>query len=242
MSLTKCRFIFDNIIKNADMISTSSVATGLVTNALKEGTGSAIITPSGAFIGTQDKEITIEIDSIAGGQSVGQSTFKWTDGRGEWVETGRVTASTATHIGDEGLYVLWTAGSGNDFELGDKWYVKLINLYSPVKMIDYDRDAYYKSGSLDSPNTITISSEYFIDGAANYLDGASGMVVSGDYAYIASYESDALVVIDGYQFLKPKKITTSGTNAFVTLEDADCMIVLDISDPTAPFMTNKIVD
>jgi len=138
------------------MLTVSSLRTGLVTAALKEGTGSATLNPSGNYSGTVDKEYALEIDSIAGGAEVGQATFKWSDGGGSWNASG-VTTSAVNITLNTGVQVNWTTGSGADFVVGDKWYLKGINLFNSGKMLDMDRDHRYRSLTLGAPNTVTVN-------------------------------------------------------------------------------------
>jgi len=145
----KARFLYNNLITDESMISVSSLRKGLVTAAKKEGTGSATLSLSGAFSGAQDLEYIVEIDSIAAGQEIGQATFRWSDGQGSWNASGVATAALPTAL-NNGVYVAWTAGSGNDFEAGDKWYFKAINLFNAGKMIDLDRDHRFRSAGLDT--------------------------------------------------------------------------------------------
>jgi hypothetical protein len=78
----KARFLYNNLITSESIITISSLRSGVVTSALKSGTGSAILNPSGNYSGGVDLEYIVEIDSIAGGAEVGQATFKWSDGGG----------------------------------------------------------------------------------------------------------------------------------------------------------------
>lgn len=151
----KCRFLYNNLITDESMVSVSSLRVGLVTSALKEGTGSGTINTSGDFSGPTDLEYTIEIDGAGTGE-VGSSTFKWSDGSGAWNAIG-VATSAANVLLNNGVNVNWTAGSGADFVLGDKWYFKAVNLFNPGKMIDLDRDHRYRAATLESPNTITVT-------------------------------------------------------------------------------------
>lgn len=149
------RFLYDNLITAATMISVSSLRAGMVTAALKNGTGSAVLTPSGDFSGAEDLEYTVEIDSIAGGAEVGQATFKWSDRGGSWDSTGVATAAAATLL-NNGVYIAFTTGMGADFVVGDRWHFKGINLFNAERLIDLDRDSRYRSAELEAPNTITI--------------------------------------------------------------------------------------
>jgi hypothetical protein len=151
----RVRFLYDNLITAESMITVSSLRNGIVTAALKSGTGSAVLNPSGNYSGVVDLEYIIEIDSIAGGAEVGQATFKWSDGGGTWDATG-VATSASNILLNNGVCINWTTGSGADFVVGDKWYLKGINLFNVGKMIDLDRDHSYRSAALGAPNTITV--------------------------------------------------------------------------------------
>lgn len=153
--MAKCRFLYNNLITAASMVSVSSLRNGLVTSALKNGSGSATLTPSGNFSGSEDLEYIVEIDSIAGGAEVGQATFKWSDGSGTWDTTGVATSATNILL-NNGVYIKHTTGAGADFVVGDKWYFKAINLFNAERVIDWDRDSSYRTTTLESPNTITI--------------------------------------------------------------------------------------
>lgn len=149
------RFLYSNLITAASMITVSSLRTGLVSSAVKDGSGSAVLTTSGNFSGSEDLEYTVEIDSIAGGAEVGQATFKWSDGGGSWDATGVTTAAVATLL-NNGVSIAFTTGSGADFVVGDKWYFKGINLFNSGKVLDLNRDTRYRAAALGAPNTITI--------------------------------------------------------------------------------------
>jgi len=187
------RFLYNNLITSESMFTVSSLRTGLVTGALKTGTGSAVLNTSGNFSGTEDLEYILEIDSVAAGASVGQATFKWSDGGGSWDASG-VTTSAVNITLNNGVQVNWTAGSGDDFVLADKWYLKGVNLFNAGKMIDMDRDHRYRSAALESPNTITIDlgTAQEIKALVLYdhnLTSAATILLEGDDA--ATFDSDA---------------------------------------------------
>lgn len=151
----KCRFLYNNLITNNATITVSSQKSGVVTSAYKEGTGSAAMTTSGAFTGSDDLEYIVEIDGVGAGAEIGDATFKWSDGGGSWDATGVATAGTPTLL-NNGVYIQFAAGSGDDFAAADRWYFKAINHFGPYKLIDNDRDTRYRSAALGSPNTVTI--------------------------------------------------------------------------------------
>lgn len=149
------RFLYNNLITAESMLSVSSLRKGIVTSALKDGTGSAELNPSGPYTGAVDREYIVEIDSVAGGAEIGQATYRWSDGGSGWNASGVTTAASGLILG-YGITIGWTAGAGADFVDGDRWYFKGINLFNAGKMLDGDRDTRYRSDELESPNTITI--------------------------------------------------------------------------------------
>jgi len=153
------RWMYSNLITDVSMITVSSLRAGVVTAALKDGTGSAVLNTSGAFSGTEDLEYILEIDSVAGGAEVGQATFKWSDGGGTWDASG-VTTSATNILLNNGVYINWTSVIGDDFVVGDKWYFKGINLFNVATLIDLDRDHRYRSTGLDSNVILTEGLRY----------------------------------------------------------------------------------
>ncbi len=149
------RFLYNNLITSESMITVSSLRPGLVSSPLKSGTGSAILNTSGNYSGSTDLEYIIEIDGLGTGE-VGSSTFKWSDGGGGWDATG-VTTSATNILLNNGVYVNWTTGSGADFVLADKWYFKAWNLFNAGKIIDLDRDTRYRSATLSSFLSVSVS-------------------------------------------------------------------------------------
>lgn len=186
------RFLYNNLITSESMFTVSSLRTGIVTAALKEGTGSAVLNPSGNYSGTEDLEYIVEIDSIAGGAEVGQATFKWSDGGGTWDATG-VTTSATNIVLNNGVNINWTTGSGADFVVGDKWYLKGVNLFNAGKMIDLNRDHRYRSAALGAPNTIAVDLgsaqevKALIIHDHNFTSGATLLLEADD---AATFDSD----------------------------------------------------
>ena len=155
----RCRFLYDNLITSADMLTVSSLRSGLVTAAIKDGTGSASLTPFGAFSGTSDREFVVRIDSIAGGAEVGEATYKWSlSGGASWEATGVTTSGSNTLLA-EGVYIRFTGGTGDDFAWGDTWRFKAVNHFNPARLLDTDRDRRYRSAGLDGPNHVEIDLE-----------------------------------------------------------------------------------
>ena len=139
------------------MFTVSSAKTGIVTTALKSGTGSATMTTAGTYTGTTDLEYVCVIDGIGTGE-IGSATFKWSDdGGATWDATTVATDDTPPIALNNGVTVCWVAGAGADFVIGDTWYFKAIQPFSAGKMLDLDRDHRYRSAALGAPNTITVN-------------------------------------------------------------------------------------
>lgn len=181
--MAKCRFLYDNKITDDAVITVSSQKVGVVTTAVKEGSGSATMTTSGNFSGSKDLEYLVECDGIGAGAEVGQATFKWSDGGGSWDATGVTTPSIATEL-NNGAYVAFASGDDDDFAVGDKWYFKGLNYFSPYKMIDNNRDTRYRSAALGLPNTVTI-------------DLGSAKAVNAIAIYDHNFTSGATITLKG---------------------------------------------
>jgi len=151
----KCRFLYDNLITSGTSVTVSSLRSGIVTSALKDGTGSAVLTTSGNFSGSKDLEYIIEIDSVVAGVTVGFATYKWSDGSGAWDSTGVTTASGVSTL-NNGVNISFSSGTSPDFIIADTWYLKGINLFNTEKMVDWNRDSRYRSAGL---NTYVLETE-----------------------------------------------------------------------------------
>ena len=204
----KCRFLFSNFITDESMLAVSSLRTGIVTGAQKEGTRSATINTSGDYSGSTDREYMVEIDSVAGGAEVGQAKFRWSDGSGAWNAVG-VTTSAVNITLNNGVQINWTTGSGADFVVGDKWSFKTINLCHAGKMIDFDRDHRYRSSTIESPNTITITlpAEQLVNALILYdhnLSSGATIALWGDDAATFNSNGGAAQVIESVTWTDDK--------------------------------------
>ncbi|MEW6613948.1 MAG: hypothetical protein AB1401_00530 [Thermodesulfobacteriota bacterium] len=148
--------MYQNEITDASLITVSSLLYGTIGGVFAEQLGSATVQNGGVYSGNIDRQFVVEIDSVAGGKEVGQATFKWSDTGGvTWNETGVLT-QTDPYLMSYGVTVKFTTGSGDDFELEDRWSWICSNNYGTQKLIDLDREYWYQSRSLDNPNTITV--------------------------------------------------------------------------------------
>lgn len=155
--MSKCRFLYQNEITAASQIAVSSSFYGVVGGIYAEQLGSATVQNGGLYSASEDLGYVVEIDSVAGGKEVGQATFKWSDDDGvSWSETG-VTTQAGAYLMSNGVTVQFASGTGDDFEVGDKWSWICKNNYGKQKIFDLDRDFVYRSRSLDDPNTITLT-------------------------------------------------------------------------------------
>lgn len=182
MSTIKPRFIYQNYISDASMMTASSLAPGLVTSAMKVGTGDSVIVVQGNFTGQEDMEFIVEID-VEGTGELGSSTYRWTNGSGGWNASGVTTSTSPTTLSD-GVKISFTTTGTGDFILGDKWYFKGINLYNTSKMLDLNRDTRYRSSEIESPNRIN-------------LDILSAQEVSVVVIQDHNFSPTAVITIDG---------------------------------------------
>jgi hypothetical protein len=146
--------MYQNRVTAASMLTVSSEKRGVVGLAVKEGTGSATAEASGTYSGSEDLRYTVEIDSVAGGAEVGQATFRWKDGTGDW-NASEVTTSTAPVSLNNAVSIKFASGSGADFVLADKWTFIARKPYGRAKLIDLNRNSEFRTRGLgDNPHWI----------------------------------------------------------------------------------------
>jgi hypothetical protein len=134
----------------ASMLTVSSEKAGVVGLAVKNGVGSAAAEASGSYIGSEDLVYTVKIDSVASGAEIGQATFAWKDGTGDWNATGVPTSTSPTAL-NNGVSIKFIAGSGDDFALGDKWTFVCRKPFGRGKLLDGNPNSDFRSAGLDSP-------------------------------------------------------------------------------------------
>ncbi len=88
------------------------------------------------------------------------------------------------------------------------------------------------------------------------LDGAAGVAVAGNYAYVAAYDADRLTVVNISNPAAPSiagsvthaqlggadSIAVAGNYAYVPAEYADRLTVVDISNPASPSIAGSVQD
>lgn len=156
MAYGKQRFLNNNLITDSSMITASSQSAGLISGVTTAATGTAVWASSGSYTGAEDLLVTIEIDSVTAGKEIGQATFSWKTSAtvSGWEATGVTTSATAISLGSDGKKIAWTAGSGNDFELGDSGVFWCYSSFGPANMLDLDRDTYWLSTGDTSENLV----------------------------------------------------------------------------------------
>jgi hypothetical protein len=195
----KCRFLYDNLIGDAEIVAYPVGRGGSLSAAIKDGTGSAVISLYGTYTGTSDKEYIVEIDDAGDGE-IGSATFKWTDGGGSW-NAQTVTTSSSYVTLNNGVQIKWTAGTGADFVLGDTWYFKAVNPFNTAKMKDLNRDTRFRSVGVSTNTYLTV-------------DMTDATEVKAVCLYDHNLTSDAVIYIRG-------AATDLGTGAWTLSEQID---------------------
>lgn len=142
------RYLYENKIQ-AGMLTPDSQYSGVVTGALKTGTGSATMTTGGTYAGASILIYTVIIDSVIGGKEVGQATYKWREtsmAEGVWGATG-VTTSASMSVLNNDVEIAFTSGSGDDFAVNDQWVFRAIPTFGINHVLNLsDRGTFFRSG------------------------------------------------------------------------------------------------
>lgn len=149
----KGRWLYENYITAASMITPSSAAVGLVAAVQPDNQGSAVMSAQGNYTGDDDTLYTVQIDNVDAGQEIGQATFRWKKGSATWSATGVATASTLTTL-DNAVQIKWTAGSGDDFELYDTWRFYARRRNGRGSLVDGNPDSEWRSTGVSDENLV----------------------------------------------------------------------------------------
>lgn len=156
------RLFYENLITAVSEITLSSQAAGRRSGSSKSGDGSATMEIYGSFAGEFDLSYEIECDSIAGGADVGEATIRWRTSNttsGSWEQTGITTATTpyialsSDGLGT-GIQISFVGGVGNDFAVGDTWKFECRATYGGDRLIDRNRNTYWKSTGITSESIV----------------------------------------------------------------------------------------
>ena len=165
MSYGDLRFLQNNKITAASMLTPASTAAGFVGGAGKvSGTGSALMYGAGSYTYTNTLLYVVQIDDISAGTEIGQATFRWRTSEttsGAWEATGVSTSTSLTALSN-GVSVAFIGGSGSDFALYDSFKLEAQATFSVENLITFDRNILFRSGAtypivinFGSPQNIT---------------------------------------------------------------------------------------
>jgi hypothetical protein len=229
---SKQRFLVNNNITSVSMMTPSSQAAGLISGVSTIATGTAVWLSGGSYTGTQDILVTIQIDSVSAGHEIGQATFSWrTSLSTGWEATGIATATTPTVLGADGKTITWTAGTGNDFEIGDVGVFWCYATFGPENLILFDRNTYWETTSdtsenlvidLGSPKTITafiLADHNLTSGATITLQGhTSNSWGSPAYTHAVVYGDPAVLYLsESYEFWRPLITDPSNPDTYIRI-------------------------
>lgn len=181
------RFFHNNFLTQ-DMMTLSSWEDGRLSGTRKTGSGVALNEVTGPYEGPVDLTYNLEIDSVAGGVSVGESTFKWKNSESSgWEETGVLTRTTPAYaLSADGLStnleVSQTGRTGDDFALADNWQWAAEATYGRERLLDRNRMTWWQSngltenivfdlGSAMTPTAFFIHDHNLTSGASVTLEG-----------------------------------------------------------------------
>lgn len=149
------RFLYNNAITAASMLTVSSQRSGVVTGAAKEGTGSAQMQSYGQYSGESDLMLLVQIHDISAGQEIGQALYRWRTSEtalGAWEASDITTHSTASTL-TAGVKIQFVTGTGDDFENLDKWQFRALATWGPARMLNLDRGTVFQT---DDSTSVTI--------------------------------------------------------------------------------------
>ena len=165
--------------------------------------------------------------------------------------------------GNGGASIFWPLSV---FVRGDYAYItsqitdvlEIVNISNPASPTHIGKIYNGRASGKDSSNNEYTSSGKDINGAA--LDDPYSVFVQGDYAYIASYNSNALEIVDistpsnprhagkiingagGAELSRPQSVFVQGNYAYVASSTSNALEIIDISDPANPIHTGKITN
>lgn len=148
------RFMYQNLLSSLVTITPLSTAQGVVGAAVPRvanGSGGVIFT--GPYTADGMKTYIVEIDAAG---DIPAATFKWRNSdtpAGTWEASGVATAPTDITLSN-GVKVRFTAGTGTDFSLGDRWEATAVNRFGKRFLYGLDPNDAFRSGALSDPWTM----------------------------------------------------------------------------------------
>ncbi len=143
--MSKCRFMYHNLVDDPSALAVSSARPGAVGLPAPEALGSAVCHAVGSHIGAQDQVFVVEIDHEGDGGAVGSATFRWRRVSAQgWEASGVPTSATVTSLAD-GVGIKWAPGAGQDLYKGDRWSLLAVGRQGEQPLCDRDRDTRWRA-------------------------------------------------------------------------------------------------
>jgi hypothetical protein len=141
----KGRWIYDNFITDAGMITLSSAQAGQVGRVVPQALGGALLMVQGQYTGDDDCKYEVKIDSVESGTAIGQATFCWrASGDEAWRGQKLATSSILREL-EHGVCVKWSSSEGEDFVKGDRWTFLAMRLRGRSSLAADDPDRQWRS-------------------------------------------------------------------------------------------------
>ncbi len=180
------------------MINASLQKTGVVTNPIKDGTGTASMLTTGAYTQGIDNQYKIQIESLSS-LGIGTAKFRWS--RNNTVIASSVITSTAPVAIENGITVQWsTIAVGGTDAFGstlDQWTFEGKNLFGLNQMIDRRRNTRWRSSTQGIE--LHTDANAMADPAGNEADSTGSWVGAG-VAPGAFDSTDSTASVGTYSF------------------------------------------
>lgn len=141
----KGRWLYDNFITDAGMLTLSSAQTGQVGRVVPQALGGAQLSAQGQYTGDDDCKYEIKIDSVEAGTAIGQATFCWRASQDETWRGQKLPTSSALQELEHGVCVKWSSSQGEDFVKGDRWTFLAMRLRGRASLAADDPDRQWRS-------------------------------------------------------------------------------------------------
>jgi len=181
----KGRWLYDNYITSAGMITLSSAQNGQVGRTVPQALGGAMLWAQGRYTGDDDRKYEVQIDDVASGAAIGQATFAWrSDLDDGWREQRQPTSSIPREL-EDGVMIKWNSGQGDDFVKGDRWTFLAMRLNGRAALAADDPDRQWRASgcaletiSVDLGQTRAVGA--MILGHHNLSDQAQALLLGND--------------------------------------------------------------
>lgn len=137
----RARFLQNNLITAASMLSASSNAPGRLSNTQKSGAGAGTMATHGTYTGATDRDYLVRV--LTGG-ALGTATVVWSrDGGLSFDPTPLATATTPVTL-EDGIAVIFAAGP---FLAGDVWAFRAYRPHGVARLLELDPNTEYRSAA-----------------------------------------------------------------------------------------------